>query len=282
MLNQVRRFSKGFTVAAALVAAGAMSSTASAAEVLPDFTIEPSALGYVAPPLVADKITGNYNEVLTITSGGPGGGTFSTLAYWDAGQFVANDGTQPYTAGDTGLGVGNATNGDGYLVYGLFKSDGTFAPDGSGGFTFNGTTGSIELWADLDNNSKPKSLPATGAGGLNTITVPNMGDDVLLATATLADGAGNTGGTLASGDFGLLFNPFVLTATGSSFFTQPVPFYMEAVLKGQFNTFDPTVANQTINGSADAFFASVPEPASMTLFGLGLLGSALRARRKKQ
>jgi hypothetical protein len=276
MLNQVRRFSKGFTVAAAVVAAGAVSSTASAAEVLPDFTIAPTALGYVTGPLVADKITGNYNEVLTITSGGAGGGTFSTLAYWDAGQFVYNDGQNPYTAGQTGLGQGT-----GYNIYAVFESSGTFTPS-NGGFSFNGTSGSINLYADLNEDSNPKVLPATGTGGLGSITVPNTGDDGLLATATLAAGAGKGGGTLASGDFGLLFNPFSLTALGSTFFTQPVPFYMEAVLKGQFNTFNPNAANQTINGSADAFFAAVPEPASMTLFGLGLLGSVLRARRKKQ
>ena len=194
MLNQLRRycvegFSKKLVIAAGVVGAlGAMSSSASA-QILPDFQVNTGAIpGSPSVVFTADKITGNYNEVLTIT----GPGTFSTLAYWDAGQFVANDGTTVVSG--TFLGCGEGVNAGCYNIYGLFQSTGTFAPDGSGGFDFTGGTGSIQLWADPLENGNPKTLPATGTGPLSSIGVPNTGDDILLATAALIAGAGQTGG----------------------------------------------------------------------------------------
>jgi hypothetical protein len=48
---------------------------------------------------------------------------------------------------------------------------------------------------------------------------------------------------------------------------------------GQLNNFTP-VGTQEINGSLDVTFA-VPEPASVALIGLGLMGLGLSRRRKQ-
>lgn len=272
---------KGLLIAGLSAAMGVASTSAMAA--FNDFQVQEGVITDTPDNLfTADRITGGYAEVITFNANG----TVDVSLKWEAGQFL--DGNDPAESYLGTLGK------DRYGLYALFQASGTFTLDGAGGASFDfGPGGSLLLAIDTDLNTT-FGQPGDGA---TAWTLGGTGDDVTVATGAAVSGTGvldpnldtcgepdpnnpNTG--INCGSFGTTTS-IDLTAFGTTYFVDPIPFFNLAFESGQLNEFSPT-GTQLIDGSLDVVFgnAAVPEPSTLALMGLGMLGLGVMRRRKQK
>ena len=247
---------KSLVQSLALTAGLAASFTASADFV--QFTVDEAYAAGSGSSVTADKINGGYVERITFD----GAGNFTASAFATFGQFFLG-------SNSLNSGLNNT-----YSLYATFNAEGTAGEDGNVDF-FIGDTGGFNIYLDSNND--------TGLSDENDITsIVGNGEDLLLgSSSTIGNNLGTSttinGQTVTAFNFD--FMNFELTDEGDQYFVSPTPFSMMVNVNGDFDAF-AQAGEQITRGDVSAQFYEVPEPSTVAVMALGLLGLGAARRRK--
>lgn len=236
--------------------AGLLASFTSSADTIP-FEIDESVYSNGNSSVIGEKFNGSYQEELVFNGTG-----FQTGAFASFTSVVGASGPNY----DSVIGV--KTQGLGYALYAVLTAGGT---SNAAQTSFSADWAQFSLYIDPSFDTTSTDLLN---GGVNDAS----SDDILIGSATMVENAyGNYENS--TGNFNFDFTDFTLTSFGEAFFVTSSPF---VTVNGDFDTLDDL---PSVEGDLSASFSSVvsvPEPSTVAVLALGLMGLGVSARRKNK